>query len=383
MKLRILLSIFLIANIGTLLAQNRLKPYETYIDTYASLAREQQEKYGIPASITLAQGLLESGAGNSELALASNNHFGIKCHNNWKGESVTYFDDGRNSCFRKYDRVSDSYTDHSLFLVNGARYRFLFELDITDYTGWARGLQKAGYATDRQYADKLIRVIETYDLNQYTKGAVKKRSKAVSTSSAKAKREAVRTKRAAAKAKRAAAKAGTTQTADTAVFSSDLIRQAKDYHAMGPVTDKPGINPLATHVIEYTGTTPFIYVKYGDSFTAIAEEFGLSVRRLRSINDLSSDDVLKPGDMLYLDTKTTWWEGENPSHIAKEGETMHMIAQRYALKLKALYELNDMAPGTPIKAGQRIMLRNPEKMSAFVRTVNQAINNPDSINTTR
>lgn len=377
MKLRILLSLFLLANIGALTAQNRLKPYEDYIDTYADIARKQQEKYGIPASITLAQGLLESGAGKSELALASNNHFGIKCHNNWKGETVTYFDDGRNSCFRKYDNVSESYTDHSLFLVNGARYRFLFELEVTDYTGWARGLQKAGYATDRQYADKLIRVIETYDLNQYTKGAVKKRSRASSVSDAKARREAAK----AAKAARKAKAAGTIRdTATTAVFSGDLIRQAKDYHAMGPVTDKPGINPLTTHLIDYVGTTPCIRVKYGDSFAAIAEEFGLSVRRLRSINDLSADYTLTVGEILFLDSKTTWWEGENPSHIATEGETMHQIAQRYALKVKALYQLNDMAPGTPIKAGQRILLRNPEKMSNFVRTINQVINNPDSLN---
>lgn len=377
MKLRILLSFFLLANIGVLMAQNRLKPYEEYIDTYADLAREQQEKHGIPASITLAQGLLESGAGKSELALASNNHFGIKCHNNWKGESVTYFDDGRNSCFRKYDKVSESYTDHSLFLVNGARYRFLFELDITDYTGWARGLQKAGYATDRQYADKLIRVIETYDLNQYTKGPVKKRGKTATASTAKSRREAAK----AAKVARTSKTDRTSKrTADTTIFTSDIIRQAQDYHAMGPVTDKPGINPLATHVIDYVGTTPYIRVKYGDSFAAIAEEFGLSVRRLRSINDLPADHTLIPGEILYLDSKTTWWEGENPSHIATEGETMHQIAQRYALKLKALYQLNDLAPGTPIKAGQRILLRNPEKMSSFVRTINQVINNPDSLN---
>lgn len=375
MKLRILLLTLLFAHIGTSLAQQRLKPYEAYIETYAWLAREQQDKYGIPASITLAQGLLESGAGKSELAQASNNHFGIKCHNDWKGETVTYFDDGRNACFRKYKKVEDSYTDHSMFLVNGARYRFLFELPLTDYKGWARGLQKAGYATDKQYADKLIRIIETYDLNKYVKGHVRKPQKAEQKAE-KPKKTSAAERRAKARAERRAAAKG-----DTVRFTGDLIRNARDYHAMGPVTGKPGIQPLAVHEVDYVGTTPYIRVKFGDSFAAIAEEFSVSVRRLRKFNDLSNDDVLTPGSVLYLDRKTTWWEGENPSHIVGPGETMHSISQRYALQLNALYKLNNLAPGTPIKVGQRILLRNPDLMSPFVRTINQAINNPDSLQT--
>lgn len=371
MKLRILLTLLTLAGIGAVSAQNRLKPYEEYIAQYADIAREQQDKHGVPASITLAQGLLESGAGKSELAKASNNHFGIKCHNNWKGETSYAFDDNQNSCFRKYDKVSDSYDDHSQFLVNGARYRFLFELDLNDYKGWARGLQKAGYATDPQYADKLIRVIETYDLNQYTKGAVKK---------AKEPKEPSRKEK-----ERAIKKARTANVSDlpdsTILNSAELIQFAKDYHAMERDASSNRINPLTTHLVEYVGTTPCITIKYGDSFKSIGEEFGVSANRLRKINDMDASYKLSQGERLFLDSKTSWWEGENPTHIVKAGETMHSISQTYALKLDALYKLNEMKRGTAIKVGQRIKLRNPDQLSNFMRSVNQIINTPDSTQT--
>ncbi len=372
MKLRILLTLLTLIGIGTMSAQNRLKPYEEYIAKYAGIAREQQQRHGIPASITLAQGLLESGAGKSELAIASNNHFGIKCHKSWKGETAYAFDDGENSCFRKYDKVAESYEDHSQFLVNGARYRFLFQLDLNDYEGWARGLQKAGYATDRQYADKLIRVIETYDLNQYTKGAVKKKSQTTEKTSRKAKERTIKKART----------ANISNLPDSSILNSaELIQFAKDYHAMERDVSSNQINPLTIHLVEYVGTTPCITIKYGDSFAAIAEEFGLTDRRLRKINDVDAAYKLSQGERIFLDNKTSWWEGENPTHIVKTGETMHSISQTYALKLNALYKLNDMKPGTPIKAGQRIKLRNPDQLSNFMRAMNQVVNNPDSLKT--
>lgn len=140
--------------------------YNLYIAHYSQLAMKQQQKYQIPASITLAQGLLESGAGASRLAVQANNHFGIKCHD-WTGASISHDDDAKGECFRKYKYVEDSYEDHSLFLAKRSRYAALFDLTLTDYKGWARGLKKCGYATDPAYADKLIRVIETYNLQQY------------------------------------------------------------------------------------------------------------------------------------------------------------------------------------------------------------------------
>ncbi|MDP4277802.1 MAG: glucosaminidase domain-containing protein [Bacteroidota bacterium] len=373
MNLRFLLGLFLTINAVGLVAQNRLKPYDEYIAKYAPLAQDQQRRHKIPASITLAQGLIESGAGKSEMAVASNNHFGIKCHNTWKGESVTFFDDGVNSCFRKYDKVADSYEDHSMFLVNSARYRGLFLLDLTDYTGWARGLQKAGYATDRQYADKLIKVIETYDLNDYVKNIGSKReTRAEKRAEKVAKEGKIRKPR----------KTRTVKVnglvVDSVDFTSDIIRNAKDYNAMQPTSSGSSINPLSTHVIGYVGLIPCIKAKYGDTFASLGDEFGLSARSIRKYNDVEDDYKLVPGETVYLDKKSTWWEGENPLHTVVAGETMRDIAQKYALQLKALYDMNDMKPGTPVKAGQRIKLRNPEKMSAFWRAMHQTANTPDS-----
>ena len=148
-------------------AQRRNSRYVDYINKYSALAVQQMKEHKIPASITLAQGLLESGAGMSTLARKSNNHFGIKCGSNWNGRTVRHDDDARNECFRAYRNPRDSYEDHSAFLKRGARYAFLFKLKITDYKGWARGLKKAGYATDPSYANRLITIIEDYDLYKY------------------------------------------------------------------------------------------------------------------------------------------------------------------------------------------------------------------------
>lgn len=143
--------------------------FANYIARYGNLAVDQMKKYGIPASITLAQGLLESDAGRSTLAVKCNNHFGIKCHSDWTGRKMYHDDDARQECFRCYSDADDSYRDHSLFLVNGARYQSLFKLSVTDYKGWAKGLKAAGYATSPTYADKLIEIIERYGLDRYDK----------------------------------------------------------------------------------------------------------------------------------------------------------------------------------------------------------------------
>jgi flagellum-specific peptidoglycan hydrolase FlgJ len=149
---------------------------EIYIETYREVAKDEMKLHGIPASITLAQGILESGSGKGELTMRSNNHFGIKCHKGWKGERVYHDDDEDQECFRKYVNPAFSFTDHSLFLRNRSRYAFLFKLDKDDYKGWARGLKKAGYATDRKYPNKLIALIERYKLYKYDEEVLGKKS---------------------------------------------------------------------------------------------------------------------------------------------------------------------------------------------------------------
>ena len=161
------LLILLIISPVLLVAQSKT---ESYISKYSSVAVDEMEKYGIPASITLAQGILESGNGESRLATEGNNHFGIKCHSNWSGKTIIEDDDEKGECFRKYDKVADSYRDHSLFLTERGRYSFLFEYKKSDYKKWAKGLKKAGYATNPNYPTLLIDLIERYELYTYDKG---------------------------------------------------------------------------------------------------------------------------------------------------------------------------------------------------------------------
>ena len=160
--------LFLMLSPFFVLGQNKSNSTQDYINTYTKIAIEQEKQYGIPACITLAQGILESGSGRSRLATEANNHFGIKCHNDWKGKKIYKDDDKQNECFRVYDNAEQSYIDHSLFLVGKKRYAELFKLKITDYKGWAKGLKQAGYATNPKYPQLLIDIIELYDLANIT-----------------------------------------------------------------------------------------------------------------------------------------------------------------------------------------------------------------------
>lgn len=166
MKVKVLL--FLMLSPFFVIGQNKSNSTQDYINTYTKIAIEQEKQYGIPACITLAQGILESGSGRSRLATEANNHFGIKCHNDWKGKKIYKDDDKKNECFRVYDNAEQSYIDHSLFLVGKKRYADLFKLKITDYKGWAKGLKQAGYATNLKYPQLLIDIIELYDLANIT-----------------------------------------------------------------------------------------------------------------------------------------------------------------------------------------------------------------------
>ena len=274
--------------------QVRNKQYEAYIKKYRDIAVEEMRKYHIPASITLAQGLLESGAGQSTLARKSNNHFGIKCGSDWDGKSVRYDDDARNECFRAYKHPKQSYEDHSKFLASRSRYAFLFKLKITDYKGWAKGLKKAGYATDRRYAQRLIDIIELYDLHQYdTKKGLK--------------------------------------------WMKDNPNPHQPYIANGLV---------------------YIVVRPGDTWKSISKEFDVSRKKLRKYNDLYKGYVLQPGDILYLEKKNRRADKEHIVHVLRAGESMYSISQKYGIRLKNLYKLNRMETDSPApKPGTILRLR--------------------------
>ena len=276
---RLILTFVCLLGIFSLQAQTRNKQYEEYIKKYRDIAVEEMKKYHIPASITLAQGLLESGAGQSTLARKSNNHFGIKCGSDWRGKTVRHDDDERNECFRAYKHPKQSYEDHSKFLVSRPRYASLFKLKMTDYKGWARGLKKAGYATNPRYAEQLIGIIELYDLDRYDKkGGLK--------------------------------------------WMKENPNPHQPYIANGLV---------------------YIVVRSGDTWKSISKEFDISRKKLRKYNDLYKGYELKVGDILYLEKKNRRADKEHIVHVLRAGESMYSISQKYGIRLKRLYKLNKMS----------------------------------------
>ena len=289
----------------TFLAHGQMRwnqTYQQYIDQYKDIAISQMQRYHIPASITLAQGLLESGAGQSDLARRSNNHFGIKC-NGWSGKRTYHDDDERGECFRAYDSVYDSYEDHSQFLTGRQRYQSLFKLKSTDYKGWARGLKATGYATHPQYADRLISIIQLYKLYQY----------------------------------------------DTAKDYDHFI----DSHAKTP----SGGNPQ--HIIKSYNKNYYIIAKKGDSFKSIADEMGISYRKLASYNERDKRDVLEEGEVIWLKKKQKKApkEYKNRPYIVRRGDSMYSIAQKYGIRLKSLYKKNRLSPDYQIRVGDQLKLR--------------------------
>lgn len=280
--------------------QRKLSSYEKYIKQYSDLAVQHQKKYRIPASITLAQGLLESGAGLSNLAKRSNNHFGIKCHSDWGGKRVYHDDDLRGECFRKYKRVEDSYEDHSRFLAERSRYARLFKLNIKDYKGWARGLQKCGYATDRAYANKLIKVIEDYELYRLDTG------KGMKKASSKEKKTNV---------------------------------------------------PLLRYEVFKTHGLIYVYAKENDSFEQIARSMGFKVKQLKKFNEVPEDFPLQKGDIVYLQKKKKKADKPHYDHVVQIGESMHSIAQQYGIQIKSLYKMNKKRKDYVPEEGDVLKLR--------------------------
>lgn len=296
-------------------AQSKNQAYLSYIDQYHKLAQKQQKEFSIPASITLAQGLLESGAGQSSFSKASNNHFGIKC-TDWKGDKVYKDDDAIGECFRKYDHVLDSYEDHSLFLKNRRRYAFLFDLKPTDYEGWAFGLKKAGYATDPVYAFKLISIIENYNLHQFDLG------KNISEIS------------------------GTNE-----LKSTSKVLKKGNPESIGT------IEPKITHEVMEVNRTRFVTSLEADTYEMIADEFNLSEAMLRDFNEVGLTAELTAGKRVYISKKKDKAPKECTTHKVFEGESMYSISQDYGIKVIELYKLNNMSFEQGAQYGKVLKLR--------------------------
>ncbi len=289
-------------------------PQNEYIKKYAPIAVSEMHRSGIPASITLAQGILESRSGLSSLAADGNNHFGIKCHRNWKGKTMRVNDDAPNECFRVYKNAEDSFRDHSDFLRYQDRYKGLFELKPTDYKGWARGLKKAGYATDPKYAEKLIKIIEDYQLYKYDTG-----SSASSSSSATA--------------------------AAVAVPESPLKLEKKaQVEVKNPVRRSQAAETysfrLDRKVYKKNGIL-CVYAEPEDSFESIALEFNLFQKEILRYNDLTQARPLKIGEVVYLKMKKRQAPYGLPMYVADDKPlTLWQISQRFGLRMKFLLKWN-------------------------------------------
>lgn len=273
--------------------------YQLYINQYKDLAIREMLQYRIPASITLAQAVFESGAGRSRLARLGNNHFGIKCHD-WTGRTIAEDDDALGECFRAYDHPLQSFEDHSKFLVNSSRYRRLFSLSMQDYRGWAHGLKACGYATNPRYAHKLIELIELYKLYVYDSA----------------------------------------RSYDHAMVeysgNQTVVNQAKPLH------------PIAIFNKNY-----YIRARRGDTFKLIGEEIGVSYKKIAKYNERDKDDTLTEGEIIFLKKKRKRAPKafKNRPHVVKNGESLYIIAQIYGMRLSSLYKLNDFTPDHTIHVG--------------------------------
>ncbi len=313
-------------------AQSKMTVH-AYIHKYKGIAIEEMQKYKIPASITLAQGILESANGNSELARKANNHFGIKCKSEWTGGKYYYDDDAENECFRLYPSDTDSYHDHSIFLTTRDYYKSLFQLNIMDYKSWAYGLKQAGYATEPRYAEMLIKIIEENKLNRFDSCAlvIIKDSLAVNNINIPPK-EVVR--------------------------KTDSLKKVKKINEIKNNTnDFPdiSISPKTREVLLNNGVK-YVVAGKKDTYTTIAEYFGLAAFDILRYNDLKNQKSLYPGEKVYIEPKKKSSPVE--FHNFSVGESMHSISQLYAVQLKELYKKNRMKPGTEPNKGQKIWLKN-------------------------
>ncbi len=304
----IIASVFLF-NAVEVFCQSKLTRND-YVSKYQYIAVDEMKRSGIPASITLAQGILESDNGNSILATVANNHFGIKCHNDWTGKTFHYDDDKPNECFRKYKNAEDSFRDHSDFLTQHTRYDFLFNYKTTDYKSWAQGLKKAGYATNKQYDALLIKIIDESELYRF----------------------------------------------DDKSFKPQVHSSKNKKSKPSSNNTENSINPFNNDVLTYN-RIDYVIVKSGDTFESIAEKHEMMVWQLYKYNELQKNAKLINGNRLYLQPKRRNAAIDDKYYTLPEGETMYDVSQKFGIKLKHLYKKNNIEFGTQPDSGTTLSLR--------------------------
>ena len=372
-------------------------PQQRYIERWAATAVREMYRSGVPASITLAQGILESRSGLSALAAEGNNHFGIKCHKDWKGRTMRVDDDRKGECFRVYDSAEDSFRDHSDFLRYWDRYKFLFDFDTKDYESWAYGLKKAGYATDPSYPEKLIKIIEENGLSKYdsmtqaqavraTGGAASKSTpsepKASGKSSSKAsekaaERASAKESKSAAREAKAIAKAEEREAAKAARRAARRERLAAMEMIPDEIPEAPNaieepvlVTPAAAEEFHFSLTrpvytkngVPFVYSIEGETYSSIASSYNLFPKEILKINDLDSDRRLLPGTVVYIQQKKTQAEKGLEKYIVEaDGENLRDVCQRFAVRMSSVCKLNGFSPNRTLREGDTILLRKPGK----------------------
>lgn len=309
MKRTVLVFIGLVTGFFAFTQQSRVD----YIVKYQELAIKEMNRSGIPASITMAQACLESRDGLSELTQSSNNHFGIKCRADWMGEKVFSDDDAKNECFRKYNNAEESFTDHTDFLIQNPRYRFLFDLGSTNYKEWATGLKTAGYATDRNYDNKLVEIIENFELHKLDRNI---------------------------------------PVDQLALLEKVKVKRNSNFGTGGLVFDAWKI-----HEVVLRNNLKSIIAREGDTFGLIAQEFGLQEWELRKFNDQPADYEPQTNEVVYIQNKKFRTSKSKVFHTAEEDDNMHYISQLYGIRLKPLLFRNQMKSGDKPKPGQIIWLR--------------------------
>ncbi|MBR1887765.1 MAG: glucosaminidase domain-containing protein [Bacteroidales bacterium] len=304
-------------------AQRMGKAQEDYVEKYHEIAVQEMLRSGVPASITLAQGLLESGSGLSTLAVNGKNHFGIKCHKGWTGKTMYMDDDRRGECFRVYDSVEESFRDHSDFLRYKDRYKFLFDLERTDYKGWATGLKKAGYATDPKYASKLIKYIEDLNLSRFDILTTAEET-VVPESPLKIEQPV----------------------AAPAVRNGVSVPASEEFHFQ------------LSRLLYSLNDVPFVYSMEGETYASIAKQYHLFKWEILRYNDLKKDEPLLPGTIVYLQAKKKQApKGLEMYIVSEDGEDFHAICQRFAVKEKAILKLNGWVLPVELLEGDEIKLR--------------------------
>ena len=296
---------------------------EDYIDMWKNTAIEQMYSHKIPASITLAQGILESANGNSRLARLANNHFGIKCHEGWTGGTFYQDDDEANECFRSYSNASESYKDHSLFLTSRSRYANLFTLSITDYEGWAKGLKSAGYATNPKYAPLLIDIIEKYQLAQYDIMPMP-----------------------------------VVEEEPAIVIDEPVTRVTETEYPQKEEFEQIELTESNHRVFEMRKNVNYIVVQQGDTFYRIAKEFNIALWQLYKYNELGSRDVLKEGELIFISPKSNRASKNDDVFVCKEPATLREISQKEGVKMSKLMSYNFIDnPDKELPKGTKVILR--------------------------